>query len=217
MMRIRNERSCKGTERFPYNTIPALLIGQLATHEEYERRGVGKMMVAWATKMAIELSKVVCCRMVVVHPHGDVVGRCEKQKLKKISGNPPVMHLDVKGGWPGPVSDPSQRPADQSGRHRPRLQPAYLEYGGAAPLASPRRRAGRLESAGAGQRGLPRQGRPGGPPVVAVPEDREMATAYIVRPAGHRGHVDDVSLSAARTGPPPGCSLGPRPIRGPSA
>ena len=45
-MRIRNDRSCKGTERFPYNTIPALLIGQLATHEEYERRGVGKMTAA---------------------------------------------------------------------------------------------------------------------------------------------------------------------------
>ncbi len=120
-MRIRNERSCKGTERFPCNTIPALLIGQLATHEEYERRGVSKMTAAWATKMAMELSKVVGCRMVVVHPHGDVVGRCEKQKLKKISENSSVMYLDVKGGWPGPVSDPSQRPAYRSGRRRPRL------------------------------------------------------------------------------------------------
>lgn len=45
-MRIRNDRSCKGTERFPYNTIPALLIGHLATHEEYERWEVGKMMAA---------------------------------------------------------------------------------------------------------------------------------------------------------------------------
>ena len=162
--------------------------------------------------MAIELSEVVGCRMVVVHPHGDVVGRCEKQKLKKISENPPVMHLDVKGGWPGPVSDPSQRPADRFGR-QPRLQPAYPECGGAAPPAFPRRRAGRLESHGGGQRGLSRQGRPGGPPVVAVPEDREMATAYIVRPAA----TEAMPMMYRRRPPGPGCSLGPRPIRGPSA
>lgn len=35
-------------------------------------------MVAWATKMAIELSKIVSCRMVTVHPYDDVVGWYEK-------------------------------------------------------------------------------------------------------------------------------------------
>ena len=97
MMRIRSDRSYEGTERFPPNTIPALSIGQLATREEYERRGVGKMAAAWATKMAIELSKVVGCRMVVVHSDGDVAGRCEKQKLKKISENPPVIAFGRQG------------------------------------------------------------------------------------------------------------------------
>lgn len=34
---LENDRKYTGTEQFPYGTIPALLIGQLATHEEYER------------------------------------------------------------------------------------------------------------------------------------------------------------------------------------
>lgn len=118
---LENDRKYTGTEQFPYGTIPALLIGQLATHEEYERQGVGKRMVAWATKAAMDLSKIVGCRMVVVHPYDDVVGWYEKQKFKKVSENLAIMYLDIKGGWSGPVSDLSQRPAGQSGRHRPRL------------------------------------------------------------------------------------------------
>lgn len=78
-------------------------------------------MVAWATKVAMDLSKIVGCRMVVVHPYNNVVGWYKKQKFKKVSGNLAVMYLDIKGGWSGPVSDLSQRPAGQSGRHRPRL------------------------------------------------------------------------------------------------
>lgn len=93
-----NDRNYAGTEQFPYGTIPALLIGQLATHEEYERQGVGKRMVAWAVKTAIELSKIVGCRMVAVHPYDDVVGWYEKQKFKKVSGKLTVMYLDIKGG-----------------------------------------------------------------------------------------------------------------------
>ncbi|MCG8626431.1 MAG: GNAT family N-acetyltransferase [Proteobacteria bacterium] len=93
-----NDRNYAGTEQFPYGTIPALLIGQLATHEEYERQGVGKRMVAWATKMAIDLSKIVGCRMVAVHPYDDVAGWYEKQKFKKVSGNLTIMYLDI-GGW----------------------------------------------------------------------------------------------------------------------
>ena len=98
-----NDRNYAGTDQFRYGAIPALLIGQLATHEEYERQGVGKRMVAWATKVAMDLSKIVGCRMVVAHPYDDVVGWYEKQKFKKVSGNLAIMYLDVKGGWPGPV------------------------------------------------------------------------------------------------------------------
>lgn len=69
----------------------------------------------------MDLSKIVGCRMVVVHPYDDVVGWYEKQKFKKVSGNLPIMYFDVKGGWSGPTPDPSQRPTGQSGRHWPRL------------------------------------------------------------------------------------------------
>ena len=34
--------------QFPYRSIPALLIGQLATNEEYERNGIGSSMAWWS-------------------------------------------------------------------------------------------------------------------------------------------------------------------------
>ncbi len=93
---IQDNPDYAGTEQFSYSTIPALLIGQLATHEEYERQGVGKRMIAWATKMAQELSTVVGCRMVALHPYGDAVGWYEKQKFRRVSAKQTIMYLDIK-------------------------------------------------------------------------------------------------------------------------
>lgn len=70
---------------FPYSAIPALLIGQLATHEEYEGKGIGRRMVSWAIKMAADISKKVGCRMVALHPHEDAIGWYEKLMFKLIT------------------------------------------------------------------------------------------------------------------------------------
>lgn len=71
-------------KQFPYSSIPALLIGQIATHENYEGGGIGTSMVSWAIKTAVDLSKKVGCRMVALHPHGDVVEWYQKLGFKLI-------------------------------------------------------------------------------------------------------------------------------------
>ena len=71
-------------KQFPYRSIPALLIGQIATHENYEGMGIGTSMLSWAIKTAIDLSKKVGCRMVALHPHEDVVGWYQKRGFKII-------------------------------------------------------------------------------------------------------------------------------------
>ncbi|RNJ77528.1 MAG: GNAT family N-acetyltransferase, partial [Nitrosopumilus sp. H8] len=58
----------------PYGSIPALLIGQLATHENYQGKGIGEFMVLWAIDQAREYSKKIGCRLVMLHPHDDVIG-----------------------------------------------------------------------------------------------------------------------------------------------
>lgn len=61
-----------------YGDIPALLISHLATHKEYEHRGIGRNMVSWATRYAKRTSKKMGCRVVLVRSDPDVVGFYEK-------------------------------------------------------------------------------------------------------------------------------------------
>ena len=49
-----------------YGSVPALLISHLATHEQYERRRVGRNMVLWSIGYAKNLAKNIGCRIVLV-------------------------------------------------------------------------------------------------------------------------------------------------------
>lgn len=61
-----------------FGNIPALLIGHLATHRDYERKGVGRYMVSWVISKAVELSESVGCRLVMLNPEKDVIGFYKK-------------------------------------------------------------------------------------------------------------------------------------------
>lgn len=61
-----------------FGNIPALLIGHLATHKNYERKGVGRHMVSWVISKAVELSETVGCRLVMLNPERDVKGFYDK-------------------------------------------------------------------------------------------------------------------------------------------
>lgn len=52
---------------------PALLIGRLATHNEFRRKEVGKNICLWVISLARKLSKMVGCRLVIVLTQGKPV------------------------------------------------------------------------------------------------------------------------------------------------
>lgn len=93
---IQNNRDSVA-ERFQHSAVPALLIGQLATHKEHEGKGIGMSMVSWAVSVAAGLSKKVGCRMVALHPHEDVVGwyrKLEFEIIRRERGQD-IMYFDI--------------------------------------------------------------------------------------------------------------------------
>jgi len=65
---------------FPHSYIPALLVGQLATHQDYESLGVGKTMMQWVVSQGIQYSKNIGCRLIILNPEKDVI-EWYKEKL----------------------------------------------------------------------------------------------------------------------------------------
>jgi len=54
-----------------YGNYPALLVGHLATHKDFEGKGVATHLLAWATKKAVSYSKTIGCRFVMLNPEND--------------------------------------------------------------------------------------------------------------------------------------------------
>ena len=82
-----------------FGKIPALLISHLATDKRYVRRGVGRLMVGWASAYAKFMSGMAGCRVVLVKSEPDVVGFYEKLGFKKTSkarADLTDMYLDIK-------------------------------------------------------------------------------------------------------------------------
>ena len=77
-----------------FGEVPALLIGQLATHLEYEGRHVGRTLVNLAVAEAVDLSRRVGCRLVVLHPRKDAISWYESQNFK-MSSTQNLMYLDI--------------------------------------------------------------------------------------------------------------------------
>ncbi|WP_292731204.1 GNAT family N-acetyltransferase [Methanoculleus sp.] len=55
-----------GEEWYPYPHYPALKIARLATHQEFEGRGIGRAMLLKTVAIAMRLSQYVGCRMITV-------------------------------------------------------------------------------------------------------------------------------------------------------
>ena len=88
----------ESSRKYPYGTVPSMLIGQIATHQDYECNKIGQSMVSWAIKEAFEYSKDVGCRVVALHPHEDVV-EWYRRKLKfkhiKRDNMQDIMYFDL--------------------------------------------------------------------------------------------------------------------------
>ena len=60
-----------GEEWYPYPHYPALKIARLATHQEFEGRGIGRAMLVKTMAIAMRLSHYVGCRMITVDSKPD--------------------------------------------------------------------------------------------------------------------------------------------------
>ena len=64
-----------GEHWYRYLHYPALKIARLATHQEFERRGIGTAMLDYATAVAIKLSDEISgCRILTVDSKNDSIG-----------------------------------------------------------------------------------------------------------------------------------------------
>ncbi len=70
---------CEKGPEYEYTHYPALKIARLATHKDYEGRGIGTAMLEYATAVALKLSDEVSgCRILTVDSKTDSVGFYQK-------------------------------------------------------------------------------------------------------------------------------------------
>lgn len=70
---------CGEGPEYEYTHYPALKIARLATHKDYEGRGIGTAMLEYATAVALKLSDEVSgCRILTVDSKADSVGFYQK-------------------------------------------------------------------------------------------------------------------------------------------
>ncbi len=76
--------------RYRYSEYPAVKIARLATHGDFERNGIGTLMLTRSVAIAIKLSEHVGCRFITVDSKPEATGFYEKfgflrAKLEEIS------------------------------------------------------------------------------------------------------------------------------------
>jgi hypothetical protein len=56
----------------PHTNIPGLLLGRIATHQDFERLGVGHKMIDWVFFKAIDYALGIGCRILFLNPESGV-------------------------------------------------------------------------------------------------------------------------------------------------
>jgi len=91
--------------KYPYSTIPSLLVGQLATHSDFIGNGLGVEMIKFAVNQGFEASLLYGCRTVALHPLPEAIPWYERKttfKLIKREKEMNIMYFDL---MPNPVRD----------------------------------------------------------------------------------------------------------------
>jgi len=81
MAHMRKENNEGMNSKETEGNIPALLISHLATHEDFLKKKIGSYLVSLAIKKAIEFSKKVGCRYVMLNPENEQGVRDFYEKL----------------------------------------------------------------------------------------------------------------------------------------
>lgn len=88
---------------YKYPTYSSLKIARLATHEEFERQGIGRSMLLKIFSIRIHLSRYVGCRIITVDAKPDAIGFYENFSFhkaivdnKKLKGKDTIpLYIDI--------------------------------------------------------------------------------------------------------------------------
>jgi GNAT superfamily N-acetyltransferase len=64
--------------------IPGMLLGQMARDKNYKGRGIGKIMISWVVREAINISKRIGCRLIILQSEEDKVKTYENYGFLRI-------------------------------------------------------------------------------------------------------------------------------------
>jgi hypothetical protein len=67
-----------------HRNIPGLLISEMAGHINYKGMGLGKLMVDWVVSVALDLSKYVACKLIIVESEEDKIQMYEHWGFKPV-------------------------------------------------------------------------------------------------------------------------------------
>ena len=82
MAHMKKETTNATKSKLSDSNIPALLIGHLGTHKNYVKKGVGRALVEFAIKQAVDASKIIGCRYVMLNPEDDQITHAFYQAMK---------------------------------------------------------------------------------------------------------------------------------------
>ena len=85
-----------------YGNVPALLVGYLATDKRRVRQGVATDLLVWAVREAVQMSKRVGCRILMLNPIDDpAVKRFYRNRgfryVPASDGEADAFYIDIQG------------------------------------------------------------------------------------------------------------------------
>lgn len=67
-----NKTQHKKLKDIPHTNVPGILLGRLATHQDFECLGIGHKMIDWVFSESIDYAKDVGCRILFLNPENGV-------------------------------------------------------------------------------------------------------------------------------------------------
>jgi len=94
---VKQVDSDDGKRGYPYRKYPAIKVARLATATQYQRMGVGFLMLGEILALMIKISEYVGCRIITVDSKRESVGFYEKFGFKRATSNlsdPVQLYMD---------------------------------------------------------------------------------------------------------------------------
>lgn len=68
----------------PPNSVPGILIGEMARHIDYKGKDLGRLMINWVVSKARHLSKEVACKIIIVEAEEDKIDVYKRWDFERI-------------------------------------------------------------------------------------------------------------------------------------